>query len=152
MDVEGFGDGADGFPLLDEFEGQFLLLTAKLTRTAEGDPAFAGVDETVLGALSDEGALELGQADARQLSALQFADVFLAAPEFTAAFGSNPSNNAFVTELYANVLGRAPDAGGLAYWEAWTKSGMAHDQPLVAFATSPKISSPPRLTPRMAIG
>jgi len=53
MNVEGFGDGADGFPLLDEFEGQFLLITAKLTRTAEGDPAFAGVDETVLSALSD---------------------------------------------------------------------------------------------------
>ena len=62
MNVEGFGDGADGFPLLDEFEGQFLLITAKLTRTAEGDPAFAGVDETVLSALSDEGALELGHA------------------------------------------------------------------------------------------
>jgi hypothetical protein len=28
MNVEGFGDGADGFPLLDEFEGQFLLITA----------------------------------------------------------------------------------------------------------------------------
>jgi hypothetical protein len=38
MNVEGFGDGTDGFPLLDEFEGQFLLITAKLTRTAEGDP------------------------------------------------------------------------------------------------------------------
>ncbi len=32
---------------------------------------------------------------------------FLAAPEFTAAFGAHPSNDAYVTELYANVLGRA---------------------------------------------
>jgi hypothetical protein len=77
-----------------------------------------------------------GQADARQLSALQLADIFMAAPEFTAKFGANPSNDAFVTELYANVLGRAPDAGGLAYWEAQANSGVARDQLLVAFATS----------------
>ena len=77
-----------------------------------------------------------GQADARQLSALQLADVFLAAPEFTAAFGAHPSNDAYVTELYANVLGRAPDAAGLAYWEAQANSGVARDQLLVAFATS----------------
>jgi hypothetical protein len=77
-----------------------------------------------------------GQADARQLSALQLADIFMAAPEFTAKFGANPSNDAFVTELYTNVLGRAPDPAGLAYWEGQAKSGMARDQLLVAFATS----------------
>ena len=79
-----------------------------------------------------------GQADARQMTALQLADQFLAAPEFTAIFGANPSNNAYVTELYTNVLGRAPDAAGLAYWEGEANSGMAHDQLLVAFATSPE--------------
>ncbi len=77
-----------------------------------------------------------GQADARQLSALQLADIFMAAPEFTAKFGANPSNDAFVTELYGNVLGRTPDAAGLAYWEQQANSGMARDQLLVAFATS----------------
>jgi hypothetical protein len=77
-----------------------------------------------------------GQADARQLSALQLADIFMAAPEFAAKFGANPSNDAFVTELYTNVLGRAPDAAGLAYWEAQANSGVARDQLLVAFATS----------------
>ncbi len=77
-----------------------------------------------------------GQADARQLSALQLADIFMAAPEFTAKFGANPSNDAFVTELYTNVLGRTPDAAGLSYWEAQANSGVARDQLLVAFATS----------------
>jgi hypothetical protein len=76
------------------------------------------------------------QADARQLSALQLADVFMAAPEFAAKFGANPTNNTFVTELYGNVLGRAPDAAGLAYWEAQANSGTPRDQLLVAFATS----------------
>jgi hypothetical protein len=77
-----------------------------------------------------------GQADARQMTALQLADQFLAAPEFTAAFGANPSNDAYVTELYANVLGRAPDAAGLAYWEAQANAGTPRDQLLVDFATS----------------
>jgi hypothetical protein len=77
-----------------------------------------------------------GQADARQLSALQLADIFMAASEFTAKFGANPSNDAYVTELYTNVLGRAPDAAGLAYWEGQANSGVARDQLLVAFATS----------------
>jgi hypothetical protein len=77
-----------------------------------------------------------GQADARHLSGPQLADIFMAAPEFTAKFGANPSNDAFVTELYTNVLGRAPDPAGLAYWEGQANSGMARDQLLVAFATS----------------
>jgi len=77
-----------------------------------------------------------GQADARHLSALQLADLFMAAPEFAAKFGAHPSNDAYVTELYGNVLGRAPDAAGLAYWEAQANAGMARDQLLVAFATS----------------
>ena len=79
-----------------------------------------------------------GQADARQLSALQLADIFMAAPEFTAKFGANPTSDAYVTELYTNVLGRAPDAAGLAYWEAQANAGTPRDQLLVAFATSPE--------------
>jgi hypothetical protein len=79
-----------------------------------------------------------GQADARQLSALQLADIFMAAPEFLAKFGANPSNDAFVTELYGNVLGRAPDAAGLAYWEAQANAGTPRDQLLVDFAVSPE--------------
>ena len=79
-----------------------------------------------------------GQADARQLSALQLADIFMTAPEFTAKFGANPSNTAFVTELYTNVLGRTPDPGGLAYWEGQANAGQPRDQLLVDFATSPE--------------
>ncbi len=73
---------------------------------------------------------------ANEYTALQVADIFMASAEFTAKFGANPSNDAYVTELYTNVLGRAPDAAGLAYWEGQANSGMAHDQLLVAFATS----------------
>jgi hypothetical protein len=41
---------------------------------------------------------------------------FVASPEFAARYG--PLNAAaFVTQLYANAFGRAPDAGGLAFQE-----------------------------------
>ncbi|MEH6437714.1 DUF4214 domain-containing protein [Massilia sp. DD77] len=36
--------------------------------------------------------------------------------EFETLYGKNLSNQQFVTELYDNVLNRAPDAGGQAYW------------------------------------
>ena len=77
-----------------------------------------------------------GQADAQQFSALQLADIFMAALEFTAKFGVNPTNSAYVTELYTNVLGRAPDPAGLAYWIGQANAGQARDQLLVDFAVS----------------
>ncbi len=44
------------------------------------------------------------------------ANFFAQSTEFTTAYGSL-SNGDFVTLVYNNVLGRAPDAGGLAYWK-----------------------------------
>ncbi len=75
-------------------------------------------------------------ADANNLSAITLADAFLSAPEFTQRYGSNPSNSAYVTALYTNVLGRTPDQSGLSFWIGVANSGTAHDQLLVAFATS----------------
>ena len=75
-------------------------------------------------------------ADHNNPTALQLADIFMASAEFTTKFGANPSNDAYVTELYGNVLGRTPDAAGLAYWEAQANAGTPRDQLLVAFATS----------------
>jgi uncharacterized repeat protein (TIGR03803 family) len=77
-----------------------------------------------------------GIADSQHTTAIALADAFLAAPEFTQKYGANPSNAAFVTELYANVLGRAPDQAGLTYWIGQANAGAAHDQLLIAFATS----------------
>jgi hypothetical protein len=76
------------------------------------------------------------EADAESLTALQLADQFLAAPEFTQKYGANPSNQAFITELYTNVLDRSPDQAGLAYWLGQANAGQPRDQLLVDFATS----------------
>jgi len=50
------------------------------------------------------------------------ADSFAAGPEFTARYG--PLDNAgFVDQIYANVLGRAGDPDGTAYWRDELASG-----------------------------
>jgi hypothetical protein len=41
---------------------------------------------------------------------------FIASGEFKALYGSNPTNELFVSKLYDNVLHRTPDIGGYNYW------------------------------------
>src|SRR5579871_2287750 len=67
---------------------------------------------------------------------LALADAFLAAPEFALKYGANPSNLQYVTELYTNVLGRAPDQAGLNYWVGQADAGQPRDQLLIDFAIS----------------
>jgi hypothetical protein len=72
---------------------------------------------------------------------LSYSDVaknFVNSTEFKTAFGgSNPSVNTLVTKLYNNVLNRAPDAGGLAFWqEKLTTGGWTTADVLGYFSTS----------------
>ena len=76
------------------------------------------------------------QADTNNLSATSLAQAFLTAPEFIQKYGANPTNTAFVTSLYTNVLGRTPDASGLNFWISQANSGASKDSLLVFFATS----------------
>ena len=48
---------------------------------------------------------------------------FFVQPEAAAAYPVGQSTQAFVTEVYNNVLGRAPDAAGLSYWVAGLQGG-----------------------------
>jgi len=41
---------------------------------------------------------------------------FIASAEFKTLYGSNPTNDLFVSKLYDNVLHRTPDEGGYNYW------------------------------------
>jgi Domain of unknown function (DUF4214) len=41
---------------------------------------------------------------------------FIDSPEFRGLYGQNPSNADFLTKVYTNVLGRAPDQGGYSWW------------------------------------
>jgi hypothetical protein len=55
---------------------------------------------------------------------IQVATSFMASAEFQSLYGSNPTNEQFVSLLYTNALHRTADAGGLAYWVNQLTSGL----------------------------
>jgi hypothetical protein len=60
---------------------------------------------------------------------------FAGSPEFVNTYG--PLDNAqFVTRVYQNVLGRAPDSGGYNYWLGRLAAGMTRGQLMVNFSES----------------
>ncbi|WP_151636056.1 DUF4214 domain-containing protein [Noviherbaspirillum aerium] len=61
---------------------------------------------------------------------------FTASTEFASKYGSNLSNSQFLTELYNNVLNRAPDTLGLNYWLDGLSSGLTREQVLIQFSES----------------
>jgi hypothetical protein len=67
----------------------------------------------------------------------QVAGNFIASPEFQTTYGAL-SNSQFVTQLYYNVLDRAPDSSGLNYHVARLNSGVARADVLVGFSESPE--------------
>ena len=60
---------------------------------------------------------------------------FMGSPEFQTRFGGK-DNAEFVTLLYDNVLGRAPDALGLANWTARLDGGMSRAEVVRGFSES----------------
>ena len=62
---------------------------------------------------------------------------FVASPEFRSTYGSLDDRQ-FVTQLYANVLDRAPDAGGLTYHINNLAHGMQRGEVLMGFSESPE--------------
>lgn len=107
---------------VDGTAGQiYRLYKAAFART----PDLAGLGSWIGGL--DSGAVTLQQA----------ATGFIGSAEFQSLYGANPSNSQFVTALYLNVMGRAPDAGGYGYWVDQLASGLQNRaQVLVAFSES----------------
>jgi hypothetical protein len=60
---------------------------------------------------------------------------FMNSSEFISKYG-NSTNTQFVTQLYANILDRSPDAAGLNYWMTELNSGLSRQTALVGFADS----------------
>jgi hypothetical protein len=61
---------------------------------------------------------------------------FVGSSEFSSTYGSNRSDAAFVDLLYHNVLHRAGDAGGAAYWQQALHDGALRESVLAAFSES----------------
>ena len=65
-------------------------------------------------------------------------NAFINSAEFAKAYGSNLSNSALVNALYNNVLHRAGDASGSAYWINALDNGTSRAQVLEFFSESPE--------------
>jgi hypothetical protein len=70
-----------------------------------------------------------------ELGALSFEDAiaaFGASAEFALIYGDDPTPEEFFTAAYQNILNRAPDAGGLAFWlgvyDDYIAAGMTADE------------------------
>lgn len=71
------------------------------------------------------------------MSLTQAANLFTQSAEFQIRYGSNPTDTAFITALYDNVLHRIPDDGGLANWmNQLTAQVMTRAEVLVGFSES----------------
>lgn len=64
-------------------------------------------------------------------------------PEFVQLYGANANNSTFLTQLYHNILGRDPDAGGYQYWmdvmnKYTADTTILRGQMLIDFSESPE--------------
>lgn len=67
---------------------------------------------------------------------------FVKSNEFVVKYGANPSNASYVDNLYQNVLHRAGEAGGVAYWNKALNDGAVNKAAVLeAFATLPEGAS-----------
>ncbi len=94
-------------------------------RTAAGLPATAQA----------LGVYGLSDAPGNYNGNLSIAGGFTQSAEFINKYGSL-TNTQFATQLYANILDRTPDSGGLAYWQSQLDSGGSREHVLVGFAES----------------
>jgi hypothetical protein len=86
--------------------------------------------------IPDYGGLNYWIGQARAGSSLEtISDAFATSAEFVSRYGSL-SNSQFVTLVYQNVLGRAPDAAGLAYWAGRLATGLTRGQMMAQFSES----------------
>lgn len=69
-------------------------------------------------------------------SLITIANAFMNSAEFAAIYGANLSNTALVNALYSNVLGRAGEAAGQAYWINALNNGTSRAQVLASFSES----------------
>lgn len=69
------------------------------------------------------------------LAPITEANDFASSAEFLADYGNLTSSD-FVSQMYSNVLGRAPDAAGDAFWVGSMNAGLSRASTLLAFANS----------------
>jgi S-layer protein len=128
---------------------QFATLSQQVVAQIEADPYTVNnvnpvieIYQAAYGRVPDQAGLKFWvQAVAANPAAIAtLATTFANAPEFAARYGAGvnattPASPSLVISLYTNVLQRAPDANGLAFWESQNLNAA---QLLQDFALSPE--------------
>lgn len=123
--------GAPSEPVVDQ-----SLLAERGVRPEEGD--VERLYEAVFGRTPDQPGFEFWVVKRIEgLPLERAADFFIDSPEFRSRFGE-PGAVGFVEQLYENVLGRAPDAGGRMFWLDQLADGMHRRRMVVLFSESPE--------------
>jgi serralysin len=110
--------GYDGADILRSIERLSFDDGAFISYETQGFPAEAyRLYQAAFDRTPDAGGLGywIGQIGQGQ-SLRSVAQAFVDSPEFKSQYGAAPTDAVLVTALYANVLDRAPDAAGFAYW------------------------------------
>jgi len=66
----------------------------------------------------------------------EVASRFVGSPEFGGLYGIQPTPEIMITGYYQNVLDRAPEASGHAYWQGRMEAGLGAAEMLVQFSES----------------
>jgi len=96
--------------------------------------------QNVMGRQPDTGGLAYWR-DSLISGTLTGADIcgfFYTCPEF---LSKKMTDEQFITNLYNNCMGRAPDAGGMAYWLSILNAGATRTSVMVWFVTSPEFTA-----------
>ena len=134
--VTNLGTGL-ALPVPDNYALYFADMTVSLDRSGIAAQVFrlyqAAFDRT-----PDSGGLgfHIAKMEGAGVSLTEVAQVLVDSNEFQSRYGAL-DNAAFLTQLYQNILGRAPDPAGLAYWLGLLDKGaLTRGQALAGFADS----------------
>lgn len=127
IDVERLAFVNDGMILALDIDGNagqtYRLYQAAFDRTPDG----AGLKYWI------------NALDAGTVKLADMATLFVGSKEFSDMYGAAPSNATFLSKLYNNILHRAPDAAGYAYWlDVLDKKQATAPALLAAFSESPE--------------
>jgi len=137
---------ADGFIEVMSADGADLLTNIERIQTNDAtlallnDPVAAQAYRVYKAAFNrepDEAGLgywvrQMDQGNTLEEVATQFMD----SGEFAELYGRDVSDQALITAMYNNTLGRAPDQAGFAYWESQIEQGMSEASVFTLFSES----------------
>jgi hypothetical protein len=141
INIKDMIDGRDGLDILMSIERLiFKDMNVIVDVVSANGPAAYRLYGGAFDRTPDEGGFRYwAQTLDAGVSLNQVAGAFIGSAEFTARYGNNLSNSAFVDALYQNVLHRPGEAAGVAYWnDVLNKNLGSRSDLLVSFTQLPE--------------